>query len=330
MQRRTFLGALGSMSTLGATTLGSKPTAFAQNYPNAPVKIIVPYTAGGGADAVARLLGQGMGEELKQSFIVDNRAGAGGMVGAEAVARSTPDGYTLLFAGNPELTITPWLKKASYAPLTDFKPIVLVAQSPSLLVTNASLGAKDLRAALEAARKSPAGLTIGTPGNGTPHHIAVEMLRSQTGMDILHVPYKGAGPVTIAVFAGEVSFALVGAPPILPHVGSGKVVALAVTQPRRSPLVPEVPTLGEAIGLMRNDDFVAWYGLLVPSSTAPEVVQQLEKAAFAVLKRSDTKAKFATLGTDLVAMPSAQFAERIRIESKLFGEVIKRFSIKGA
>ncbi len=323
IHRRTFLGALS------AATLGSMPNAFAQAYPSAPVKLIVPYSAGGGADAVARLLALGMGEELKQSFVVDNRAGAGGMVGADAAAKSTPDGHTLLFAGNPELTITPWLQKASYAPLTDFTPIVLVAQSPSLLVASASLGAKNLRAALEAARKSPAGLTIGTPGNGTPHHIAVELLRSQTGMDIVHVPYKGAGPATVALLGGEVSFALVGAPPLLPHIGSGKVMPLAVTQTRRSPLVPDVPTLGEAIGLMRDDDFVAWYGLLVPSRTSPDIVQQVERAAFAVLKRPDTRARFAALGTDLVAMPSAQFAERMRNESKLFGDVIKRFSIKG-
>ena len=325
MQRRNFLGAMGS---LGA--LGNMSGAFAQGFPNAPVKMIVPYSAGGGADAVARLLGQGMGEELKQSFVVDNRAGAGGMVGAEAAAKSTPDGYTLLFAGNPELTITPWLQKATYAPLTDFTPVVLVAQSPSLLVANASLGAKNLRSALEAARKSPAGLTIATPGNGTPHHIAVEMLRSQTGLDIVHVPYKGAGPATVAVLGGEVSFALVGAPPLLSHIGTGKLVPLAVTQPKRSPLVPEVPTLGEAIGLMADGDFVAWYGVLVPARTPADVVQRLEKAAFAVLNRPETKTKFATLGTDLVAMPSAQFSERMRRESKQFGETIKRFSIKSA
>lgn len=325
MQRRTALTALGT------SMLGAMAPAWAQGFPSAPIKLIVPYSAGGGADAVARLLALGMGEELKQGVIVDNRAGAGGMVGAEATAKAAPDGYTVLFGGNPELTIVPWLHpKLPYAPLTDFTPVVLVSQSPNVLVANASLSAKTLRAALDAARKAPGGITIGTPGNGTPQHIAVELLKQQTGMDIVHVPYKGASPATVAALGGEVSFALVGAPPLLPHLASGKLVPLAVTQPKRSPLLPEVPTVGEAIGLMRDDDFVAWYGVLVPSRTPPEVVKQLEKAAFAVLKRPDTRAKFAALGTDLAAMPGDQFAQRMRNETKLYGDIIKRFGIKAA
>ncbi|WP_077003071.1 tripartite tricarboxylate transporter substrate binding protein [Variovorax sp. KK3] len=323
MQRRTVLAALG------ATLAAGMGRAFAQAYPSAPVKMIVPYAAGGGIDAVARLMAQGLGDALKQSFVVDNRAGAGGMLGAEAAAKATPDGYTVLFAGNPELTITPSLHaKAPYAPLSDFVPIMLASQSPNLLVANASLGAKNLRAALEAARKAPGGITIGTPGNGTPQHIAVELLRSQLGMDIVHVPYKGAAPATVAALGGEISFALVGAPPLLPHLQSGKLVALAVTQPKRSPLVPEVPTMGEALGLMRDDDFVAWYGLLVPARTPPEIVQQLEKAAASVLQRTETRARLVALGTDLVAMPGKPFAERMRMETKQYGEIIKRFAIK--
>jgi tripartite-type tricarboxylate transporter receptor subunit TctC len=325
MQRRTALTALG------ASMLGATAPAWAQRFPNAPVKLIVPYSAGGGADAVARLLALGKGEELKQGVIVDNRAGAGGMVGAEATAKAAPDGYTVLFAGNPELTIVPWLHpKLAYAPLKDFTPIVLVSQSPNVLVVNAAMGVKTLRAAFDAARKAPGGITIGTPGNGTPQHIAVELLKQQTGMDIVHVPYKGASPATVAALGGEVSFALVGAPPLLPHLASGKLVPLAVTQPKRSPLLPEVPTVGESIGLMREDDFVAWYGVLVPSRTPPEVVKRLEKAAFAVLKRPDTKVRLASLGTDRVALPGEQFAARMQMESKLFGEIINRFGIKAA
>ena len=184
MQRRTLLTALG------VSMLGTGRLAWGQAYPSQPVRMIVPYSAGGGIDAVARLVGQGVGEALQQSFVIDNKAGAGGMLGAEAVAKAPPDGYTILFAGNPELTIAPWLQaKASYVPLTDFTPVVLISQSPNILVANAKLGAKTLSEALSAARNSPAGLTIGTPGNGTPQHIAVELMRAQTGMDIVHVPY---------------------------------------------------------------------------------------------------------------------------------------------
>jgi len=325
MQRRTFLGALG------ATTLAATMPAFGQGWPSAPVRMVLPYAAGGGSDAVARLVARGLSDELHQGFVVDNRAGAGGMIGADIVAKAPADGYTILFAGNPELTITPWLQaRASYAPLSDFTPIVLVAQSPNVLAANASLGANTLKAAFEAARKLPGGITIGTPGNGTPQHVAVELMRSQTGLDIVHVPYKGAAPATAAVLGGEIAFALVGAPPLMPHIASGQLQALAVTQPRRSPLLPAVPTLGEAMGIMADGDFVAWYGLLVPSRTPAEIVQQLEKAALEVLRRPEMRTKFTALGTDLVAMPGVQFGERMRTESKQYGEVIKRFDIKAS
>ena len=323
MQRRTLLTALG------VSMLGTGRLAWGQAYPSLPVRMIVPYSAGGGIDAVARLVGQGVGEALQQSFVIDNKAGAGGMLGAEAVAKAPPDGYTILFAGNPELTIAPWLQaKASYAPLTDFTPVVLISQSPNILVANAKLGAKTLSEALSAARNSPAGLTIGTPGNGTPQHIAVELMRAQTGMDIVHVPYKGAGPATIAALGGEVSFALVGAPPLLPHIQTGKLVALAITQPKRSPLVPNIPTIGEALGIMRDTDFVAWYGILVPARSPAEVAQKLEKAALAMLQKPEVRAKLAAMGTDVVGISGAQFAERMRTESKQYGDIVKRFGIK--
>ena len=324
MQRRTFLG------MLGASALATLDSAHAQGYPNAPVKMIVPYAPGGGADAIARLLAQGMGEHLKQSFVVENRAGAGGMLGAEAAIRAVPDGYTVLVAGNPELTITPWLQpKASYEPTRDLTPIVLISQSANVLVCQASLGATTLREAFDAARARPGGITVGTPGNGSAQHIALELLRAQTGLEIVHVPYKGAGPATMAVLGGQVSFALVGAPPLLPHFASGKLVPLAVTQPRRSPLLPDVPTLGEAMGIMQDGDFVTWYGLLVPSRTPVEAIGQLEKAAFAVLGRPDTRTQFAALGTDLVGMPAGAFAERMRTEWQRYGATIKRFGIQG-
>jgi tripartite-type tricarboxylate transporter receptor subunit TctC len=317
------------LAAFGASALGTFNLARAQSYPNAPLRMIVPYAAGGGIDAVARLLAQGMGEELRQTVNVDNRGGAGGMLGAEAAAKAQPDGYTILVAGNPELTINPTLHgKASYSAVNDFSPIVLLSQSPNVLVTNTSLGAKTMREALEAARKLPAGISIGTPGNGSPQHIAVEVLRAQTGLDLLHVPYKGAAPATVAVLGGETTFALVGAPPVLPHISGGKLVPLSVTQPQRSPLLPNVPTIGEAMGLMRDDDFVTWYGLLAPARTPADALRAIERAAFAVLERPDTRAKLATLGTDLLATPGALFAERMRNETKRYAEIIKRFGLK--
>lgn len=326
MKRRTLLALMGTASTAWVAL----PAHAAKDYPIAPIRMVVPYAAGGGIDAVARFLAQGMADTLHQPVVVDNRGGAGGMLGAELVAKAAPDGYTVLLAGNPELNITPQLQKASYNAATDFTPVVLVSQSPNVLVASPTLGGKDLREALQLARQRPGGISVGTPGNGSPQHIAVEVMRKQTGLDIMHVPYKGASPATVAALSGEVSFALVGAPPVLPHISSGKLVAHAVTQPQRSPLVPQVPTLGEALNLMHKDDFVTWYGLLAPARAPAETVQALSSAAFAVLRRSDARTKLAALGTDLVAMPAAPFAERMRQETQSYGEVIQRLGIKAS
>jgi len=324
MKRRTFLAALGASSLFGLIRAASAGEAF----PSAPVKMIVPYAAGGGLDTVTRVLAKGMSEDLKQAFVVDNRPGGGGTIGAGIVSRAAPDGYTLLMAGNPELTITPWLQKALYSAVKDFTPIVLVAQSPNVIVASASLGGKSLRDTLNAAEGTATGIAIGTPGNGSPQHIAVEVLKAQTGLKITHVPYKGAAPAVTAVLGGEVPFALIGAPPVIPHLKSGKLIGLAVTQPKRSSLLPDIPTMGEAMNVMGNDDFVTWYGMLAPARTANDIVQTLERAAFAILKRPDTRLQFAALGTDLVAMPSAEFAERMRHDSTMYSELIKKLEIK--
>lgn len=321
MNRRQLIVTLAAASCASA--------ARAQTYPHTTIRMVVPYSAGGGIDGVARTLAQAMSDELKQPIIIDNKPGAGGMLGAEAVAKAMPDGYTVLLAGNPELTITPWIaSRVPYAADKDFSPIVLVAQSPNVLVANPSRGARTLREAIEAARKVPAGLSVGTPGNGTPQHIAIELLRAQLKIDFVHVPYKGAAPATVGVVGGETSFALVGAPPVLPHIAAGKLVPLAVTQPQRSPLLPHVPTLGEALGVLGTEDFVAWYGLLAPSKAPPEVARTLEKAALAALARADVKARIAGMGSDLMATPSQAFAERMRTENKRYGEIVKRFAIK--
>lgn len=323
MKRRTFL------SAAGASLLACTPMArAAETYPKAPVRMIVPYAAGGGADAIARILALGMADTLKQSFIVENRGGAGGLIGADLVARSVPDGHTILMAGNPELTITPWLQeKVGYSATRDFRPVVLVSQSPNILVAPPRSGHTSLKEALDVAAQSPGGITIATPGSGTPQHIAVEMLKTETGLEIIHVPYKGAGPATIAVLGGEVAFALVGAPPTLPHIASNKLTALTVTQPERSPLLPGVPTLGEALGIMDTEDLVTWYGLLVPADTPEHAVKQLERAAFHTLGQAGMREKFATLGTDLVGMPSQEFAQRMERESARFRALIERLQL---
>lgn len=323
MKRRTLL-----TTVLAAPFAGAGPV-WAQTYPTGPVRVVVPYAAGGGLDAVTRMLAEALAQRLGQAFNVDNRAGGGGMIGADLVAKAAPDGQTLLMSGNPELTITPSVAgRAPYTATTDFAPIVLVAQSPNVLVANASLGAKTLREAVDAARRDKRSITIGTPGNGSPQHIAVVVLQSVLGMELTHVPYKGAGPATIAALGGEINMALVGAPPALAHIKSGKLMALAVTQPARSPLLPEVPTVGEALGVMADADFVTWYGLLAPARTPIAILQALERTVLAWLGTAEVQARMNKLGTDVVAAPSAQFGERLRHETKVYADIVKRHRIK--
>lgn len=311
-----------------ALAAGFATTASAQAvYPNKPIRMIVPYAAGGGLDAVTRTVAQGMSELLGQSIVVENKAGAGGTIGAEMVARATPDGYTVLMAGNPELVIAPALTPATvrYNLAKDFIPIMLVSESPNVVFAHPSVTGSlaDIvsgKYAVEAA--------VASPGLGSPQHIALEVLNAGSKLKLTHVPYKGAGPAVGDVLGGHVKLGISGAPPLIPHVKAGKLRALAVTQARRSPLIPDVPTVEEATGVRGMEAFTTWYGLLAPAGTPAEAVEALSKAITTVLARSEVKAKLASMGTDLVALPSGPFSERMKFEAKRYEEVVQRFNMK--
>ncbi len=306
----------------------SAGAAVAQPYPNKPIRMVVPYAPGGGLDAITRLVAQQMSEGLGQSIVVENRAGAGGMIGAEAVAKAAPDGYTVLMAGNPELVITPTLTASQrYSVTKDFIPIMLVAESPNIVVANASVKAS-LRDMLQGVDRGDGPISIGTPGQGSPQHMTVEVLKSLSRANWTHVPYKGAGPAIVDVLGGQTQLSLTGAPPLLPHIRSGKLKALAVTQPRRSSRIPDVPTVEEASGVKGLDAYSTWYGLLVPAGTPPAVVDSLQKSIAAVLARPEVKQKINEMGSEVIALQGAAFADRIRSESRRYEEVIRRFNIK--
>lgn len=304
-------------------------TAFAQttDYPNKPIRMVVPYSSGGGLDSVTRLVAQAMSESLGQPIVIDNRAGAGGMIGAEAVATANPDGYTLLMAGNPEMVINPTLlAPVRYDVVHDFIPIMLVSESANILVANPSV--KGSLAELLAKPGSDGQLSIGSPGLGSAQHLAIEVIRASSKADIVHVPYKGAAPAVAAVLGGQVKLALVGAPPVLPQIRAGKLRALAVTQATRSKLAPEIPTMEEATGIKGLDFYKTWYGLLAPAGTPQPVVDKIQHVIAAVLARPDIRAKLAKLGTEVVAIPGAAFAAQIRSETERYAEGVKRFNIK--
>lgn len=327
MNRRQLMQAAAAW-----TASGMAAGAWAQGasaYPARPIRMVVPYAAGGGLDAITRVVAQAMGELLGQSIVVDNKGGGGGVIGAESVARAAPDGYTLLMAGNPELVIAQALTPANvrYNVLKDFVPITLVSESVNILFThpgvNASLG--DL---LSGKAQLPGGLAVGTPGPGSPQHITLEVLQASSKARLVHVPYKGAGPAVADVMSGQVPLGLVGAPPVLAGMRAGKLRALAVTSRQRSALAPDVPTIEEATGIKGADAFSTWYGLLAPAGTPQPVVDALQKASAAVLANAEIRTRLAGMGTEVLALPPAAFADRIRTDVKRYDEVVRRFNIK--
>lgn len=320
---RRILGATALLMSLGLCAAAQAQVT----YPAKPIRMVVPYAAGGGLDAVTRLVSQAMSEGLGQSIVVDNRAGGGGMIGAEHVAKSAPDGYTLLMAGNPELVINPTLSPAlRYNVTRDFIPVMLVAESPNILAAHP--GVKGSLADILAGRGVDGPVSIGSPGQGSPQHLAIEIMKASSKSDLVHVPYKGAGPAVADALGGQTKLVLVGSPPLMPQIRSGKLRALAVTQAHRSRLVPDIPTVEEASGLKGVDIYTTWYGLLAPAHTPPAIVDMLQKSIADVLARPDIRAKLADMGTEVVALPGAQFGERIKTELKRHEETIKRFGVK--
>ena len=312
--------------TLGLLLAGSV-LAQSPAYPSRPIRMVVPYAAGGGLDVVTRNVTQAMAEVLGQAIVIDNKAGAGGTIGAESVARAAPDGYTLLMSGNPELVIAPSLTPAAvrYNVLKDFVPIMLVAESPNIIYAHPSVTGS-LADIMSGRFKVEPG--VGTPGPGSPQHVALEILNASSRQPLVHVPYKGAAPAVADAIGGQIKLGIVGAPPVLPNLKAGKLRALAVTQARRTPLAPDIPTVEEVTGLKGLEVFTTWYGLLAPAGTPPQAIEALQKAAATVLARPEMKARLASLGTDVVALPGAPFAERMRVELKRYEEVVQRFNIK--
>lgn len=302
--------------------------AHAEGYPSRPIRMIVPYAAGGGIDATARLFAKAMAQQLHASLIVENRPGAGGMIGAEAAVRAAPDGYTVLFSGNPELGSSPrFYGHAPYDPTKDLRPVAMVAESPTVVVASPSLQAATLRDALALGRKDPTLLTVATAGVGTTHHFALEALRHKSGVNLLHVPYKGAAPATMAVLGGQTKMAIVGLPPAWPYIKSGRLLAYAVLQPKRSAFLPEVPTIEQATGMKGLDAFATWYGLVVPARTPDAVVAVLEQAARKVLAEPQLAQALAVQGTEVQPLFGADFGRRIQHEWELYGELVKQYGI---
>jgi len=312
---------------LGLAPLCMAATAQAQAYPTKPVRIVVSFAAGGGVDRMARVLAQQLENQMGQTFVVENRPGASGSIGADAVAKSSPDGYTILAGGNPELTFMPAVNdKLSYDPQRDLAPLVLAVNVPSVIVAHPDKGIKSVAQLMELARSAD-GIAYGTPGRGTPMHLALEMLNAQNGTRFIHLAYRGGGPATADVVAGQIKVAVINAPRVLPHIRAGKLLALAVMQDARSPLLPDVPTFKEATGI----DGVrapAWFGFSAPAKVPADIRARLEKEITRALNDPDIKGKLTASGMDVVALPAARMADVIRDEAAYNVATIKKLGFK--
>jgi len=267
----------------------------AQAFPDRTVTLVVPFTPGSGSDIIARIIAPKLSERWKQAVIVDNKAGASGNIGAEAAAKAAPDGHTLLMAINT-LTMAPNLyKRVPFDPTTDFTPVMKMAVANFAIVVNPNLGANDLPGVIALAKAKPGQINFGSPGNGTPHHLAMELMKQQLGFDMLHVPYRGISNATTDLMGGQVQLMFASVHSMLPHVRSGRLRMLASTGATRSAVTPNVPVFRE-YGIEFMDAVDAWYAVLAPAKTSPELVKTLHRDISAVLALPDVKEQMAAQG----------------------------------
>jgi tripartite-type tricarboxylate transporter receptor subunit TctC len=293
----------------------------AQPYPVRQIRLIVPFPPGGTSDILARTLGARLAEPLGQPVVVENRPGAGGNIAADYVAKSAPDGYTLLM-GTSSLAISQSLyKKLSYDLLKDFAPITQAVNYANLLVVHPSVGVTTVAELLALARAKPGALSYGTAGNGTPPHMTGELFKAYTSVNILHIPYKGGAPAIADLVAGQIPMMFDNVPPLLPHVRSGRIRALAVTSLARIPVLPDVPSLHE-LGL-KDFDAVGWNGLLAPAGTPREIVSRLHAEVVRVLRIPEVRDQLGSQGADLVGNSPEEFTAWIRAEVKRWADVVR-------
>jgi tripartite-type tricarboxylate transporter receptor subunit TctC len=324
LARRAFLS--GGAATIGLCATGQ---AFAQSYPNRPIKLVLPFPPGGPTDGAARLIGERLSAALGQPIVIENRAGgAGGTIGAKAVATADPDGYTLLISAPGPLVTAPAIyKNAGYDPAKDFAPVASLFSSPQILVVNSAVPAKTMRELVDHAKANPGKISYASPGFGTQPHLLGELIRLKTGVDIIHVPFRGSAPAMTDLLAGQVQVFFDTTTFLLPHLESGHVRALAVADSTRSPQIPQVPTTGESGYPTVQGTF--WTGVVAPAGTPADIVGKLNAAINAIVMSKEMGETLTKLSaTPKVGTPAA-FAAFMAAETKKWTEVIVAAGIKG-
>lgn len=322
MQRRKF----NTFMTAVGLTLSLTATAASAAWPDGkPISIVVPYAPGGTADALARLIAQHLGPKLATSVVVVNKAGASGIIGAQAVAQATPDGFTVLYDATP-LSINPHLQKMPFDPEKDLIPVTQVGVTPMLLTVPKSSPFASGQELMKAAKAAPGKLTFGSGGQGTVQYMAPELMNQSAGVNMLHIPYKSGGLAITATLAGEVDMGFFNLPAISGHVKSGLVKPLAITSAQRNPLFPEVPTVAEVIG--KPYESYEWNGVFLPRGTPVEIVNRLNAALREVLTTPEIKTKFDSLGSRIVASSPEEFRKYLTAESGRWAATVKAAGIK--
>ena len=295
--------------------------ALAQSYPSKPIRLVLPYPPGGGTDVIARPLAQKLTEQLGQQVIVDNRGGAGGNIGMEFVAKSPADGYTLLFALTAQYAVNPSLyPKLPYDPVRDYAPISLLANAPYLLVVHPALPAKSVAELVALVKARPGQLSYSSSGNGSGAHLAGEMLRSLARVEIVHVPYKGAGPAMPDLIAGQVQLSFITYTAAGPHIKTGRLRALGVTTAKRSPTLPDLPAIGETVA---GYDSAVWYGFAAPAGTPLEIVSKLNAEVLRVLAAPDFRSRITLEAVSPIGSTPEEFGSFMKSEIVRWAKVVK-------
>ncbi len=310
---------------LAAGPLGAQDRA--QDYPRKPLRLIVPFAPGGGNDTVARAIAQHLGARLGQPVIVDNRAGAGGVVGAELAAKSPADGYTLFLGGVGSHAVNPNLHaRLPYDPVGDFAPITLIASAPSVLVVHPAVPANSIAEFTALAKANPGKLNYASNGNGSSAQLAAVLYESMAGVAMVHVPYKGLAPALVDLLGGEVQAMFSSVVAIVPHIRAGRLRALAVTGRRRTPLLPEVPTLAES-GLP-GYEAGSWYGILAPAGTPREIISKLHGEMVHALAQPEVRGRLAGEGAEVIGSTPEEFAAHIKSELARMGRLVRGAGIR--
>jgi tripartite-type tricarboxylate transporter receptor subunit TctC len=326
MERRHSAGAV-ARAVFAACALAAAGAALSQNYPTKSIRLIVAFEPGGSTDIIARLVGQKLSERLGHQVIVDNRGGAGGTIGTEIAAKATPDGYTLTMGTTSTHVIAPVaLPNVRYDPIKDFVPLTLVASTPYLLVVNPGVKANTLKDFIALAKSQPGKLNYASAGAGSTTHLAMEMLKQAAGLDIVHVPYKGNGPAGVATLGGQVQALFGSMPAVLPHAKSGKLRPLAVGTARRSPALPDVPTVAE--NGFPGFEVSLWLGFFAPKGTPAAIVNRLQDELTKIAQSPEMKEQFEKNGADPLTTTPAELIKLMKTELAKYSEVIKKGNIK--